>query len=63
MLLLYLSHVLKRDTTEIKKAISNHPQWKKVSFNTIFKSIEFLSSKKFTVDEIFEDIYIILYSR
>lgn len=58
----YFRSIFNVTENEARKAISSHPQWNKVSLPIIHENIEFLLNHGFTHDDIFRDIYVVLYS-
>lgn len=57
----FLSNVFKKRCEDIKNSLRRHPQWCHVTVHSVKAVLVYLRYKKFTDEEIFENIYILLY--
>lgn len=57
----YLSGALEMDRTLCLEVLSRHPNWRRIPLTAISQSIKFLREKKFSDDEIRENLYLLLY--
>jgi hypothetical protein len=57
----YLAKTFKSEETVVRSTLSRHPNWCHVPILSVKASLDFLKYKKFTNEEIYENIHLLLY--
>jgi hypothetical protein len=57
----YMAKLFKKDREDVRKVLSRHPNWCHVPVLSIKTSLDYLIYKKFSYDEIAENIILLLY--
>lgn len=57
----YLAKYFKKRANDIEHGLRRHPHWRRISANAVKAAVDYLRYKKFTDEEIYENLYILLY--